>query len=83
MHTPTGSEFTQTPSLPTIYGAGSSCPEIEAGTHITNWSGPWLKAGTKEFQDNTWFVDTGFFRVFSFPLEYGDPGTALCGINST
>ena len=40
---------------------------------------PWLKAGHKEFQDATWFVDTGFLRVFSYPLESGDPLTALRG----
>ena len=76
MHTPSGGDFTQTP-YPLLYQALASCPEIEAGTHIMRWGGPWLKAGTKEFQDDTWYVDTGFFRVFSFPLEYGDPRTAL------
>ncbi|HVU54562.1 MAG TPA: ABC transporter permease [Puia sp.] len=71
-----GNELTQTP-YPFLYEALRTCPDIEAGTHVQSWSWPWLKAGDKEFQDQTWFVDTGFFQVFSFPLEYGNPGTAL------
>jgi putative ABC transport system permease protein len=71
-----GNEFPQTP-YPFLYEALKNCPEIEAGTHVQSWSWPWLKVGDKEFQDRTSFVDTGFFTVFSFPLAYGDPKTAL------
>lgn len=71
-----GTESMQTP-FPFLYEALKTCPEIEAGTHMQSWRYPWLKAGDREFQDMTRYVDTGFFRVFSFPLEYGDPATAL------
>lgn len=76
MHNPAGGDVMQTP-YPFLDAALASCPDIEAGTHIQTFNWPWLKAGSKEFQDNTWFVDPGFFRVFSFPVEYGDPKTAL------
>jgi len=69
-------DFRQTP-YPFLYEALKTCPDIEAGTHLQTWSWPWLKAGGNEFQDQTTYVDTGFFRVFSFPLEYGDASTAL------
>ncbi|GAA4300311.1 ABC transporter permease [Compostibacter hankyongensis] len=54
-----------------------TCPEVEAATHIQQWYSPWLKNGDKELQENTFFVDTGFFKVFSFPLKYGNPEIAL------
>lgn len=71
-----GSVHLQTP-YPFLYSALSSIPEIEAGSHLQSWSQPWVKVGNKEFQDATWFVDSGFLRVFSFPLERGDAGSAL------
>ncbi len=71
-----GVESLQTP-FPFLYEALKTCPEIEAGTHMQSWRWPWLKVDDREFQDLTRYVDTGFFRVFSFPLEYGDPATAL------
>ncbi len=76
MRSTDGSVYAQTP-YPFLYSALAACPDIVAGTHLQTWSAPWLKAGEKEFQDNTWFVDTGFFRVFSFPLETGDAASAL------
>lgn len=71
-----GNEYRQTP-YPFLYEALKTCPDIEAGTHLQTWWWPWLKVGDKEFQDQTTFVDTGFFQVFSLPLEYGDPTSAL------
>src|SRR5579872_3900597 len=71
-----GTTWAMTP-YPFLYAAEATCPEIEAGTHLQQWYYPWLKAGDKEFQDKTYFVDSGFFKVFSFPLETGDAATAL------
>ena len=71
-----GGSGTQTP-YPFLDAALASSPDIEAGTHIQSFYWPWLKAGSKEFQDNTWFVDPGFFQVFSFPVESGDVKAAL------
>src|ERR1700748_1456894 len=56
MHVPDGREFTETP-YPFLYQVLQTCPDVEAGTHIQGFSWPWLKVGTKEFQDNTWYVD--------------------------
>src|SRR5687767_8841678 len=55
----------QTP-YPFLYEALKTCPEIEAGTHMQGFNWPWLKNGDKEFQQQTWYVDTGFFKVFTF-----------------
>ncbi|MCU0341925.1 MAG: ABC transporter permease [Spirosomaceae bacterium] len=52
-------------------------PEIETGTHIQSWYWPWIHVGTKDLQESTVFVDSTFFRVFSYPLKYGDKATAL------
>jgi len=71
-----GGSMMQAP-YPYLLAVLAACPEIEAGTHIQSFYWPWLKAGSKEFQEQTWFVDPGFFRVFSFPVEYGDPTTVL------
>ncbi|HEV2355280.1 MAG TPA: ABC transporter permease, partial [Puia sp.] len=71
-----GTTWAMTP-YPFLYAAEATCPGIEAGTHLQQYYYPWLKAGDKEFQDKTYFVDSGFFKVFSFPLETGDAATAL------
>jgi putative ABC transport system permease protein len=71
-----GNEYMQTP-YPFLAAVLKACPDVEAGTHLQSWNWPWLKAGEKEFQDNTWFVEPDFFRVFSFPLVFGNPQTSL------
>lgn len=71
-----GRVFKKTP-YPFLYEALKTCPDIEAGTHMQSFSWPWLKHGEKEFQQQTWHVDSGFFKVFTFPLAYGNPNTAL------
>lgn len=71
-----GRIFNKTP-YPFLYEALKTCPDIEAGTHLQSYSWPWLKYGEKEFQQQTWHVDSGFFKVFTFPLAYGNPHTAL------
>jgi putative ABC transport system permease protein len=62
---------------PFLNEAVAKCPDIEAATHLQQWYFPWLKVGQKEFQDQTYFVDSGFFKVFSFPLETGDAASAF------
>ena len=57
-------------------------PEIEAGTHIQSWNWPWLEYGGKSIQEQTSYVDSTFFQVFTFPLNYGDPATALVNKHS-
>ncbi|HEY4109751.1 ABC transporter permease [Puia sp.] len=62
---------------PFLYSLLQSSPGVEAGSHLQTWWSPWLRAGKNEFQDDTWFVDSGFFKVFSYPFEYGNPATAM------
>ena len=52
-------------------------PEIIAATHIQGWNRPWLEYNGKEVQENTKYVDTSFFEVFTLPLKYGRPENAL------
>jgi putative ABC transport system permease protein len=71
-----GNEYMQT-TYPLLDEILKACPEVEGGTHAQGWNAPWLKYGENEIQENTKYVDTGFFRVFSFPLKYGNANTAL------
>lgn len=72
-----GNEYTQT-TYPLLYEALKTCPDIEAGTHLQTWYNPWLKFNEKEIQeDRCYFVDSGFFKVFSYPLKYGNASGAL------
>lgn len=71
-----GNIYKNTP-YPFLAQALKTCPEIEAGTHMQSFNWPWLKTGDKEFQQQTWYVDTGFLQVFTFPLAKGNAATAL------
>ncbi|RYE33955.1 MAG: ABC transporter permease, partial [Sphingobacteriaceae bacterium] len=72
----TGKDYSQTP-FPLLGEILKTCPDVEAATHAQTWYFPWLKYQDKEFQDNTIFGETGFFKVFSFPFEFGQVKTAL------
>ena len=74
--TPEGNAYMQT-TYPLLGEVMRNCPEVEGATHAQSWNRPWLKYGDKEIQENTMYVDTGFFRVFSFPLKYGNTSTAF------
>ena len=52
-------------------------PQAIAGTHIHGWGNMWLEQGEKELQEETNYVDSEFFEVFSLPLKYGDTESAL------
>jgi len=54
-------------------------PEIEAATRYSAWPREMLiTAGEKAFfESGVKFADASFFRIFSYPFIYGDPGTAL------
>lgn len=66
-----GNEYRQT-TYPLLYEALKTCPDIAAGTHLQTWYNPWLTYNEKEIQqDRCYFVDSGFFNVFSFPVKYG------------
>lgn len=53
------------------------CPDVEAATHLQSWEDPWLGYRGRAFQEATDFVDTSFFDVFRYTLEYGGAQTAL------
>jgi len=73
---PGGDQYTKT-TYPLLGEIVKNCPQVEAATHIQSWYYPWLKYGSKEFQETTDFVDTGYFKVFQFPFKYGNPANAL------
>ncbi len=41
-----------------------------------------IKNGEQSLRENVSFADPSFFSVFSFKLKYGNPATALQGVNS-
>ncbi|MGI4022778.1 MAG: ABC transporter permease [Janthinobacterium lividum] len=71
-----GDAHNQTP-FPLLDEILKTCPDVEAGTHVQTYNSPWLKYQDKEFQENTIYGETGFFKVFSFPFESGNVETAL------
>lgn len=73
--------YNQTP-FPFLSEVLRTCPEVEAGTHMQSWSWPWLKNKDAEFKESTSYVDTSFFTVFTYPLEYGNASTAFRDKNS-
>src|SRR5688572_21832171 len=68
--------YNQTP-FPFLGEVLETCPDVEAGTHMQSWSWPWLKNKNSEFKESTWYVDPAFFKVFTYPFEYGNAATAL------
>ncbi len=52
-------------------------PEVVNGTRIFDWDGYRLSHGDKAFLENVYYVDTGFFSVFSFPFAAGNPKNVL------
>ena len=76
-----GDSFTETP-YPLLEEIVKSSPQVIAATHLQGWNQPWLEYGELEFQEITNYVEPDFFNVFSLPLKYGDPATALRKKNS-
>ncbi|MDH4198407.1 MAG: ABC transporter permease, partial [Candidatus Aminicenantes bacterium] len=54
-------------------------PEVEAAARYNAWPRELLiSAGGKTFfEPGVRFADASFFKMFSYPFVYGDPGTAL------
>lgn len=52
-------------------------PEVENGTRIFDWDAFRISYGEKAFQENIFYVDTGFFSVFSFPFVEGSANRVL------
>ena len=82
---------TQKSKNATYFGVGelvSQFPEVIYTTtydqHVESLVIAEDENGAREsFTENKIFVtDSSFFKVFTFPLIYGDPNTALSGVNS-
>ncbi|WP_300439097.1 ABC transporter permease [Christiangramia sp.] len=71
-----GETYMQT-TYPLLGEIVKNSPEIEAATHIQGWNSPKFSFQDKKLWGNTRYVDTSFFQVFTLPLKYGDPETAL------
>lgn len=52
-------------------------PEVVNGTRIFDWDGYRLSNGKNAFMENVFYVDNGFFSVFSFPFKEGNPKKVL------
>ncbi|WP_224998673.1 ABC transporter permease [Cesiribacter sp. SM1] len=71
-----GESYDQT-TFPLLYEIQKSCPEVVAATHWQRWNDLWLQHNSIEVQERTQYVDSGFFKVFSFPLKEGNAQQAL------
>ena len=76
-----GDSYMSTP-YPLLGEIVKSSPEIIASTHLQGWDEPWMSYGKSEFQERTDYAEPEFFQVFSLPLKYGNPETALEKKNS-
>ncbi|QEC52468.1 putative ABC transport system permease protein [Anseongella ginsenosidimutans] len=74
--TPDGQSYRQT-TFPLLYEIERTCPEVAAVTHWQGYDAPWLTFGEKEIQEQTYYVDTAFLEVLSFPMKEGNAATAL------
>lgn len=52
-------------------------PEIVNGTRIFDWDGYRLSHGDNAFLENVYYVDKGFFSVFTFPFKEGHAKNVL------
>ncbi|EPR68081.1 ABC transporter permease [Cyclobacterium qasimii] len=59
---------TKGPLLPKLF---EDIPEIENGTRIFDWERFRMSHGEVAFQENIFYVDEGFFSVFTFPFLEG------------
>lgn len=75
--TTTGGDDYITVPYPLLDEIVTSSPEVIAGTRLHGWGNLWLEHGESELQETTDYADSEFFEVFSLPLKYGDPKTAL------
>ena len=58
-------------------------PEIVTATGINGFATSYVSHGERKFPaESFYFVDSAFFKVFSFPLLQGDPRTALDDANA-
>jgi putative ABC transport system permease protein len=73
-----GDSYNQT-TFPLLYEIQKSCPEVVAATHWQRWNDLWLQHNSVELQERTQYVDSGFFKVFSFPLKEGNAEQAMAG----
>ena len=59
-----------------------SIPEVQAACRISGSGQQLIKKGNEVIPEYALFADTSFFDVFTFPLLYGDPATALRNENN-
>ena len=77
VHYTNGESYMQTP-YPFLGEIVNTSPEVVTATHIQGFNNPWLEYKGKTAQDQTQYVDTTYFKVFTLPFKYGRPENALC-----
>ena len=68
--------FVATQSLPLTPVLAAHIPEIIHSVRLMT-SKKWVSADEKTLQGDLLFAGTAFFDIFSYPLKYGNPKTAL------
>ncbi|WP_128545996.1 ABC transporter permease [Larkinella soli] len=80
----TGNEISTTPATPGPLAPAlvAEVPEVERAVKITWEEEHLLTVGEKAYKEEGRFAGPDLFRMFSFPLVQGNPGTALVGPTS-
>ncbi|QJW91471.1 FtsX-like permease family protein [Spirosoma taeanense] len=80
----TGNELSTTSATPGPMAAAltAEVPEIDKAVHLTWEEEHLLAVGEKAYKEKGRFTSPDLFQIFSFPLAYGQPKTAITGPTS-
>src|SRR5688572_23919835 len=67
---------------PLAEALNTEVPEIEHTMRITWNMGKLLRYGEKAFYESGYYADSTLFKIFTFPIIYGDPNNPLPDITS-
>ncbi|SOD79037.1 ABC transporter permease [Spirosoma fluviale] len=75
----TGNDISTTPSTPgpLAFALKAEVPEVERTVKVTWQEEHLLSVGDKGYKEKGRYSSPDLFQIFSFPLAYGDPKTAI------
>jgi putative ABC transport system permease protein len=81
--TPQGKRYSASTPYPVAPALREAYPEIAKIVRIYAYGEPLIEANAKKIYDEKFvFAEPEFFEIFSFPLQRGNPATALTAPNS-
>lgn len=79
--TPTGTQITRDTWVPLAKALKDEYPGIINTARIWEDDG-WVVVDDRKFKEKIDYCDSSFLQIFTFPLKYGNPVTALSQLNS-